>query len=144
MSSFKTRCPSCGGLNRVPNERVAEAASCGKCKNALFDGAPIEGTVDNFSALLESNTPVVVDFWAPWCNPCVGFAPVFSDVAQEQAGNARFVKIDTEAQQQLAAQFGIRSIPTIMVFKNGQRVDMINGALPKTQFDQWLNQALSK
>lgn len=144
MSSFKTRCPSCGGLNRVPNERVAEAASCGKCKNALFDGAPIEGTVDNFSALLESNTPVVVDFWAPWCNPCVGFAPVFSDVALEQTGNARFVKIDTEAQQQLAAQFGIRSIPTIMVFKNGQRVDMINGALPKTQFDQWLNQALSK
>ncbi|PMO47532.1 thioredoxin TrxC [Vibrio sp. 10N.222.52.B12] len=144
MSSFKTRCPSCGGLNRVPNERVAEAASCGKCKNALFDGAPIEGTVDNFSALLESNTPVVVDFWAPWCNPCVGFASVFSDVAQEQTGNARFVKIDTEAQQQLAAQFGIRSIPTIMVFKNGQRVDMINGALPKTEFDQWLNQALSK
>ncbi|ELH7808784.1 thioredoxin TrxC [Vibrio harveyi] len=144
MSSFKTRCPSCGGLNRVPNERVAEAASCGKCKNALFDGAPVEGTIDNFSALLESDTPVVVDFWAPWCNPCVGFAPVFSDVAQEQIGNARFVKIDTEAQQQLAAQFGIRSIPTIMVFKNGQRVDMINGALPKTQFDQWLNQALNK
>jgi len=144
MSSFKTRCPSCGGLNRVPNERVAEAASCGKCKNALFDGSPVEGTIDNFSALLESNTPVVVDFWAPWCNPCVGFAPVFEDVAQEKTGNARFVKIDTEAQQQLAAQFGIRSIPTIMVFKNGQRVDMINGALPKTQFDQWLNQALSK
>ncbi len=62
MSSFKTRCPSCGGLNRVPNERVAEAASCGKCKNALFDGSPVEGTIDNFSALLESNTPVVVDF----------------------------------------------------------------------------------
>ncbi|MDF4702055.1 thioredoxin TrxC, partial [Vibrio parahaemolyticus] len=122
MSSFKTRCPSCGGLNRVPNERVAESATCGKCKSALLDGSPIEGTQDNFSALLQSDMPVVVDFWAPWCNPCVGFAPVFSDVAHEQAGTARFVKIDTEAQQQLAAQFGIRSIPTIMVFKNGQRV----------------------
>nr|WP_258674284.1 thioredoxin TrxC [Vibrio diabolicus] len=77
-------------------------------------------------------------------NSHVGFAPVFSDVAHEQAGTARFVKIDTEAQQALAAQFGIRSIPTIMVFKNGQRVDMINGALPKSQFDQWLNQALNK
>ncbi|CAE6956200.1 COG0526 Thiol-disulfide isomerase and thioredoxins [Vibrio sp. B1ASS3] len=76
MSSFKTRCPSCGGLNRVPNERVAEAASCGKCKNALFDGAPIEGTVDNFSALLESNTPVVVDFGTmvqSMCWFCAGF-----------------------------------------------------------------------
>ncbi|MGR5134551.1 thioredoxin TrxC [Vibrio alfacsensis] len=144
MSSFKTRCPSCGGLNRVPNERVAESANCGKCKAALFDGAPIEGTIENFSALLQSSTPVVVDFWAPWCNPCVGFAPVFSDVAQDQTGNVRFVKIDTESEQQLAAQFGIRSIPTIMVFKNGQRVDMINGALPKTQFEQWLNQALNK
>lgn len=62
MSSFKTRCPSCGGLNRVPNERVAESATCGKCKSPLLDGAPIEGTLDNFSALLESSTPVVVDF----------------------------------------------------------------------------------
>ncbi|GEM76382.1 thioredoxin TrxC [Vibrio sagamiensis] len=144
MSSFKTRCPSCGSLNRVPNERVSESANCGKCQQALFDGAPIEGTIDNFSALLESDLPVVVDFWAPWCNPCVGFSPVFSDVANEKNGKLRFVKVDTEAQQQLAAQFGIRSIPTVMVFKGGQRLDTINGALPKTQFEQWLNQALNK
>ncbi|QTG97774.1 thioredoxin TrxC, partial [Vibrio furnissii] len=85
-----------------------------------------------------------VDFWAPWCNPCVGFAPIFSDVAEARKGQVRFVKIDTESQQNLAAKFQIRSIPTIMVFKNGQRVDVINGALPKSQFDQWLNQALNK
>lgn len=144
MSSFKTRCPSCGGLNRIPNERVSEGAKCGKCKHALLDGAPIEGTSDNFAALLQGDTPIVVDFWAPWCNPCVGFAPVFADVAKERAGQVRCVKIDTEAQQQLAAQFQIRSIPTVMVFKKGQRVDMLSGALPKSQFDQWLNQALIK
>ena len=142
MSSFKTRCPSCGGLNRVPNERVAESATCGKCKSALLDGSPIEGTQDNFSALLQSDMPVVVDFWAPWCNPCVGFAPVFSDVAHEQAGTARFVKIDTEAQQQLAAQFGIRSIPTLMIFKDGQRVDMVVGAVPKTTLANTLEKYL--
>jgi len=144
MSTFNTRCPSCHGLNRVPTERVTESPNCGKCQSPLLDGAPIEGTEANFEAILNSNQPVVVDFWAPWCNPCVGFAPVFSDVAKERSGSVRFVKIDTESQQNLAAKFQIRSIPTIMVFKKGQRVDVINGALPKSQFDQWLNQALTK
>ncbi|WPC75617.1 thioredoxin TrxC [Vibrio porteresiae] len=144
MSTFTTRCPSCHGLNRVPNERIAEQPHCGKCQALLLDGSPIEGTLENFTALLQSPQPVVVDFWAPWCNPCVGFAPVFSDVAQERVGEVRFVKIDTEAQQQLAAQFQIRSIPTIMLFKEGQRVDVLNGALPKSHFNQWLDSALKK
>jgi thioredoxin 2 len=77
-------------------------------------------------------------------NKNVGFSPVFEDVAAERNDQVRCVKVNTEAQQQIAAQYQIRSIPTIMVFKNGQRVDMINGALPKGQFDQWLNQALLK
>ena len=144
MSTFTTRCPSCHGLNRVPNERIAEQPHCGKCQALLLDGSPIEGTLENFTALLQSPQPVVVDFWAPWCNPCVGFAPVFSDVAQERVGEVRFVKIDTEAQQQLAAQFQIRSIPTIMLFKEGRRVDVLNGALPKSHFNQWLDSALKK
>lgn len=144
MTTFNTRCPACHAMNRVPEERISETPACGKCQASLLDGAPIEGTDANFSTLINGDLPVVVDFWASWCNPCVGFAPVFSDVAEERKGLVRCVKIDTEDQQQLAAQFQIRSIPTVMVFKNGQRVDMINGALPKSQFDQWLNQALVK
>ncbi|KII76689.1 thioredoxin TrxC [Vibrio renipiscarius] len=144
MSTFNTRCPSCSGVNRVPVERVSESPVCGKCQQALLDGAPIEGTELNLSALLNSSQPVVIDFWAPWCNPCVGFAPVFQSVAKAQSGQIRFVKIDTEAQQNLAAQYQIRSIPTVMVFKNGQRVDFINGALPESQFKQWLEQAVTK
>ncbi|MDA0148183.1 thioredoxin TrxC [Vibrio sp. LaRot3] len=144
MSTFNTRCPSCSGVNRVPLERVSESPNCGKCQQPLLDGAPIEATELNFAALMNSEQPVVVDFWAPWCNPCVGFAPVFEDVAQERAENVRFVKINTEDQQNLAMQHQIRSIPTIMVFKNGKRVDVINGALPKSQFNQWLNEALTK
>ncbi|NOI68621.1 thioredoxin TrxC [Vibrio sp. 99-8-1] len=144
MSQFNSRCTTCKGMNRVPLQRVSSHATCGKCKAALFDGVAIEGTTDNLPSLLKSELPIVIDFWAPWCNPCVGFAPVFSQVAEERKGEMRFVKIDTEAQQQLAAQYQIRSIPTVMVFVNGQRVDSINGALPKSQFDQWLNQALNK
>lgn len=144
MTTITTRCPHCKSLNRMPSDRINDEASCGSCKDKLFDGMPIEGTEDNFSTLLESDKPVVVDFWAPWCNPCVGFAPVFADVSQERDGQIRCVKIDTEAQQALAAQYRIRSIPTIMVFKEGKMVDMLNGAMPKSHFDQWLNEALTK
>ncbi|GAB3517418.1 thioredoxin TrxC [Photobacterium alginatilyticum] len=144
MTTMTTRCPHCKALNRFPTERVNDIASCGACKDKLLDGKPVEGTTDNFLSLIQGDKTVVVDFWAPWCNPCVGFAPIFEDVAAERDGDIRFVKIDTEAQQTLAAQYRIRSIPTIMVFKNGQVIDTINGALPKGQFDQWLNQALTK
>lgn len=143
MTTMTTRCPHCKALNRIPTERVNDIASCGACKDKLLDGKPVEGTTDNFLSRIQGEKAVVVDFWAPWCNPCVGFAPVFEDAAAEREGDIRFVKIDTEAQQALAAQYRIRSIPTVMVFKNGQVVDSINGALPKGQFNQWLNQALT-
>ncbi|WP_375748656.1 thioredoxin TrxC [Vibrio sp. HN007] len=144
MSTFNTRCPSCSAMNRVPLEKINEKGSCGKCKSSLLDGSPVEATTSNYNAIINSDKPVVVDFWAPWCQPCLSFAPAFTQVAQERNGDVRFVKVDTEAQQMLAAQYQIRSIPTIMVFKNGQKVDMINGALPKTQFDSWLDAALLK
>ncbi|MGL6260791.1 thioredoxin TrxC [Vibrio sp. WXL103] len=141
MNTFNTRCPHCQGVNRVPSDKINQEAKCGRCQSPLLDGKPVEATIDNFDALLKSEQTVVVDFWAPWCGPCTNFAPVFEQVAAEQQSKTRFVKVDTEAQQQLAARFGIRSIPTIMVFKQGQRVNVINGALPKQQFEQWLAQS---
>ncbi|WGV99098.1 thioredoxin TrxC [Vibrio sp. YMD68] len=144
MSSITTRCPSCSGLNKIPTDRISESPKCGKCQALLLDGAPIEGTSSNIDALLQSDQPVVIDFWAPWCNPCVGFSPVFEQSAADKKGQVRHIKINTEDQQELAAKYRIRSIPTIMVFKGGKQVDMINGALPKSQFDQWLSQAVSK
>jgi thioredoxin 2 len=144
MSTFTTHCPACHGKNRLPLDRINEVAKCGKCQAKLLDGTPLEGTSDNLAALIAGDLPVIIDFWAPWCNPCVGFSPVFQDVAKQYEGEARFVKINTEVEQSLAAQYQIRSIPTIMVYKHGKRADMINGALPKTQFVQWLNQALTK
>ncbi|OOE64155.1 thioredoxin TrxC [Salinivibrio sp. IB282] len=143
MTILTSRCPHCQAMNRIPSERVNDAPKCGKCQSDVLDGKPIEGTNDNFNALLNSDVPVVVDFWAPWCGPCQSFAPAFAAVAEQEEGRARFVKIDTEAQQALAAQYRIRSIPTLMVFKNGERVDVLNGALPQNAFSEWLSQHLS-
>ena len=84
-----------------------------------------------------------MDFWAPWCTPCINFAPTFLNVSAQNT-SARFVKVNTEEQQQLSTQYKIRSIPTLMVFRKGKLIDTMNGALPKLQFETWLKQALLK
>lgn len=144
MTTFTSRCPHCQSMNRLPIARIDASANCGKCKQPLLQGKPIEGTSANLQALINSEIPVVVDFWAPWCNPCIGFAPVFAKIAKQESQSLRFVKVDTEAQQEIAAQYKIRSIPTLMVFRKGRLIDSLNGALPESQFKQWLANTLNK
>lgn len=134
-------CPKCGGLNRVPDEKFSTKPTCAKCKSALFTGSPIEMTGEQFlRALQKTDQPLVVDFWAPWCGPCKSFAPTYSKAAAQMEPSARFIKINTEVEQQIGAQFNIRSIPTLAIFKNGQEVTRVSGAMDLGGFTQWVNQ----
>ena len=137
---MNTVCAECQALNRLPEDRIDDGAKCGRCGHPLFDGEVVNATSETFDKLLKDDLPVVVDFWAPWCGPCVNFAPIFEDVAEERSRQARFIKVNTETEQALAARFRIRSIPTLMIFSQGKMTVVVNGALPKAQFDRWLDE----
>jgi len=132
-------CPHCHRRNRLPAERLDQAPRCGACKEALFSGAPVDLGGANFNAHVNADLPLVVDFWASWCGPCQQFAPVFAQAAGNIEPRARLAKVDTEAAQELAARFAIRSIPTLLIMHRGKEVARLNGALPPSDFQRWLD-----
>lgn len=137
-------CPDCSAVNRIPTDKLIKRPKCGKCHVLLFTAHPVELTAKTFQKHISRNDiPLLVDFWAPWCGPCKMMAPAFEKAAAQMEPKIRFAKVNTEIEQALDSQFGIRSIPTLALFNNGQEVNRQSGAMGVQDIVSWAQSQIS-
>ena len=137
-------CPHCNAVNRIPAARLTDGPKCGKCHRPLFQARPIELTSANFESQINRNDiPVLVDFWAPWCGPCKMMAPAFAQAAYQLEPQVRLAKLNTEVEQTIGARFGIRSIPTLALFRGGRELARQPGAMGAADIVRWARMQLA-
>jgi thioredoxin 2 len=139
------RCPKCEALNRVKKSKLQDKPVCGSCKAELeFPNLPVQTDQARFyEEVLSWPGTVLVDFWSPTCGHCIRLNPVLDEIARENAGALKVVKVNVQNAPQLAAQFNVRGVPTLMVFQKGQKKNQIAGALQKHQIIQWIESSIS-
>ena len=138
-------CPHCQAINRLPEQRLGERPKCGKCNNPLLTAAPLDLDNTRFDRYIQRNgLPVLVDFWATWCGPCKMMAPEFKQAAAQLSGRVSFAKVETDSEQSLATRYGIRSIPTLVLFHQGQEIARMSGALDAAGIQRWLSSQLPR
>ena len=137
--AFHVVCTHCDTVNRIPRDRPAIRAKCARCGSRLFEGHPVALDAARFRHhVRRSDIPVVADFWAAWCGPCRVMAPAFEQAAQALEPKARFVKVDVDAEPQLAAELGVQGIPALFLFKGGVPVARQAGAMPAAALRDWI------
>ncbi|WP_322514917.1 thioredoxin TrxC [Rhodopseudomonas palustris] len=143
MSDRLVVCTQCGGVNRLPEQRSALEAKCGKCGAKIFDGHPADVGGDVFDKqIARSSVPVLVDVWAPWCGPCRAMAPAYEIAARELEPTVRLIKLNSDNEQQIAARLGISGIPTMILFDGGRERARTSGAMPASAIVRWVRENL--
>jgi len=141
---MKIVCPHCQTINNVPKKDEYKKANCGNCKKSLLENKILDADADNIDKIINnSDIPIIIDFWAPWCGPCKSFAPVFSAVSKEFPLQALFVKVDTQQEQFLGSRFKIRSIPTLVIFKNAKETQRVSGAMDEESLKNFIQNHIS-
>jgi thioredoxin 2 len=144
-NSVLVACPECHTLVRVPEERLADNPACARCKSSVVSGSPVTLDAQSFEThTTRSGLPVLVDFWAPWCGPCRMMAPVLDRVADQRRTQIQVGKLNTDENQELAGRLGIRSIPTLILYRDGQELARRSGASDLNSLTRWLDESLSR